>query len=274
MNAKTFFSDRPIAYHPILAKVIGSVTAALFLSQIAYWSDKGFDKDGWIYKTESEMEEETGLSRKEQETARKALVWSGILKEERRGIPARMWYLLDWDALTVLLDEYERTKKENPPDKSPKTRKQVVQNVQTGCAEQTYSTEITTETTSKRESTESPAPNELPEEAKPLWRKFQSSLEKAGDLYANRFYQSFLAQWIARPDIKAFDYAFSRLPEHNDGFRFLRDVRSFNPNPKPRYGNGRSAPPPKEKWVPPTEEEKAAFWRERNALIASRQGTT
>lgn len=146
-SARTFFSDRPVAYHPILAKVVGSVTAALFLSQLAYWSDKGFDKDGWIYKTEAEMEDETGLSRKEQETARKALVWCGVLKEERRGIPARMWYLIDWDALTALLDEYEKAKSESGTNKLPKVRKQVVRNGQTGCAKRTNSTEITTEST-------------------------------------------------------------------------------------------------------------------------------
>lgn len=109
-SAKTFFSDRPIAYHPILAKVCGSVTAALFLSQIAYWSDKGASRDGWIWKTQAEMEDETGLSRSEQETARKKLVALGVLKEERRGVPARMWYLVDWNTLTDLIDKYEQTR--------------------------------------------------------------------------------------------------------------------------------------------------------------------
>lgn len=106
MNAKTFFTDRPIAYHPILAKVFGSVTSALFLSQLGYWSDKGADPSGWIWKTEAEMTEETGLSRSEQQTAREVLVWSGVLQEKRKGVPARMWFKIDWDMLDIALTEY------------------------------------------------------------------------------------------------------------------------------------------------------------------------
>ena len=57
--------DRPVAYHPALVKVAGSVTAALFLSQLLYWHGKGSDPE-WIYKTQADMEEETGLSRREE----------------------------------------------------------------------------------------------------------------------------------------------------------------------------------------------------------------
>ncbi len=31
--------DRPIAFHPVLAKISGSVTAGLMLSQAVYWSN-------------------------------------------------------------------------------------------------------------------------------------------------------------------------------------------------------------------------------------------
>jgi hypothetical protein len=107
LNAKTFFSDRVIAYHPVLAKVFGSVTSALFLSQLGYWSDKGADPSGWIWKTEAEMTEETGLSRSEQQTARDMLVWAGVLHEVRKGVPARMWFKIDWEMLDIALTEYE-----------------------------------------------------------------------------------------------------------------------------------------------------------------------
>jgi len=116
MNAKTFFSDRPIAYHPILAKVLGSVTAALFVSQIGYWSDKGASKDGWIWKTQDEMTDETGLSRYEQETARRIAREKGVLTEQRKGVPARLFYKIDWDALTVLIDEYQQSSMRETPN--------------------------------------------------------------------------------------------------------------------------------------------------------------
>ncbi len=174
MNAKTFFSDRPIAYHPILAKVCGSVTAALFLSQVAYWNDKGFDKDGWIYKTEVQMEEETGMSRKEQENARKRLVWCGILKEERRGIPAKMWYLIDWEALTALLDEFEKTRLSN---KLCETDNQVVPNVQSSSANEAISTEITSQSTSVVEQTTTPEDgNEPTDSATPAEKLVEQSI--------------------------------------------------------------------------------------------------
>jgi hypothetical protein len=111
LNAKLFFSDRPIAYHPILAKVFGSVTAALFLSQIGYWSDKGAHHSGWIWKTEEEMTDETGLSRSEQQTARALLVWTGVLEEKRKGVPARMWFKIDWEMLDIALTEYENERR-------------------------------------------------------------------------------------------------------------------------------------------------------------------
>lgn len=43
-------------------KYTGSFEAALFLSQLLWWSDKGSREDGFIFKTYAEWEEETTLS--------------------------------------------------------------------------------------------------------------------------------------------------------------------------------------------------------------------
>jgi hypothetical protein len=75
--------SRVVAYHPSFAAIAGGVTAGLFLAQLFYWHDKGSDPDGWIYKTQAEWEEETGLSRWEQETARRRL--------RERGLWRRSW---------------------------------------------------------------------------------------------------------------------------------------------------------------------------------------
>lgn len=167
MDAKIFFQDHPIAYHPILAKAFNSVTAALFLSQIAYWNNKGKDPDGWIYKTQVEMQDETGLSRCEQETARALLKRLGVLKEERRGQPARLWYLIDWEKLTNLIAENQQSslrKTRNLDAVKP-----------ANCTETT--TEITTETT--RESAFSEE-NAWPSE--PLAPSAPSLVESTGTL--------------------------------------------------------------------------------------------
>lgn len=97
-------SDRPVAYHPKLARVVG-VKQTIFLCQLLYWDGKGKQPDGWIWKTQAEMEEETGLSRTEQETARKHLRNAGILEEKRAGVPAKLHYRINFDILAEAIEE-------------------------------------------------------------------------------------------------------------------------------------------------------------------------
>ena len=108
--------DRPIAFHRCFVDPTGSITAALMLSQALYWQQRTKDPDGWWYKTREEWREETGMSRWEQEEARKRLRRVGVLREERRGIPARLWYRVDEGQLWALL-----TKTDPPaePDAGP-----------------------------------------------------------------------------------------------------------------------------------------------------------
>ncbi|WKX33950.1 hypothetical protein Q4S50_18290 [Klebsiella pneumoniae subsp. pneumoniae] len=75
--------DRPIAFQRSFIRLDIGVTAALFLSQMIYWTNRS-DDDGWVYKTQEEWEEETGLSRYEQEGARKKLRSIGVLQEKRK----------------------------------------------------------------------------------------------------------------------------------------------------------------------------------------------
>src|SRR5690606_10233062 len=97
--------DRPIAFHRAFVTVTGGVLPALMLSQAFYWHPRGSAADNWFYKTQPEWEKETGLSRWEQETARKKLrqiktsdgvhIW----EEQRRGVPARLFYRVNVLAL-------------------------------------------------------------------------------------------------------------------------------------------------------------------------------
>ena len=63
----------------MLASVLGGVNEARLFQQLAYWSDKGSDPD-WIYKTQKELEEETTLTRTQQEGARRNLRRLGVVK--------------------------------------------------------------------------------------------------------------------------------------------------------------------------------------------------
>jgi DnaD/phage-associated family protein len=84
--------DRPIAYNPAFKRITASTVAGIFLSQAWYWSKRHKEDDGWFFKTGEEWEDETGLTRSEQETARKHCLRVGVMEEKRKGIPATMYY--------------------------------------------------------------------------------------------------------------------------------------------------------------------------------------
>jgi hypothetical protein len=69
-RVKEMLPNRTVAYSPDLARIVGGATIGLFLSQLLFLSDKGANPEGWVYKSEAEMGKETGLSKREQQTAR------------------------------------------------------------------------------------------------------------------------------------------------------------------------------------------------------------
>lgn len=85
--------DIPVSFHRCLVPVTGGITSALMLSQ-AIWTTQALDPtaEGWFMRSQEEWTEETGLSRWEQETARRALRRAGLLEERRFGMPARLWF--------------------------------------------------------------------------------------------------------------------------------------------------------------------------------------
>jgi hypothetical protein len=93
-----------VTYHPRLNRITGSVTATIFLSSLLAWEGSQRDPDGWIYKTRQQMTEDTGLTRTEQDTARRHLVERGLLEQKLKGVPATMHYRLDLDAINDAWD--------------------------------------------------------------------------------------------------------------------------------------------------------------------------
>jgi hypothetical protein len=96
--------DTPITFHRCLIPVSGGVNAALLLSH-AIWTTQALDgeADGWFLKSQEQWAEETGLSRWEQETARRALRDAGLLEERRVGMPARLWFRVRASAVWAAL---------------------------------------------------------------------------------------------------------------------------------------------------------------------------
>jgi hypothetical protein len=96
--------DLPITFHRCLVGVTGSVTAALMLSQAMAWSEQlAPEFEGWFMSSQGDWTEETGLSRWEQETARRVLRNCGLLEERKMGIPARLWFRVNRPRLAAAL---------------------------------------------------------------------------------------------------------------------------------------------------------------------------
>ena len=144
--------DRPIAFHPVLAKISGSVTAGLMLSQAVYWSKvlerTNPDAKGWFYKTQAEWTEEVCMSRWEQDGAKKLLGKLPFWKYERRGAPPKSYYRVDLEKLIEAIAEHvEKPHSRLREYLAPDVEKTSVQNAEKPSS--LKGTETTTETTQR-----------------------------------------------------------------------------------------------------------------------------
>ncbi|MBW2650939.1 MAG: hypothetical protein JRC66_08050, partial [Deltaproteobacteria bacterium] len=121
---------RPVAYYPQIAHFLGDVKTAIFFCQFAYWTGKEKDEDVGIYKTRESLYQETGLSRLEQETARRNLKRKGYLTESYMGLPRKLYFLFDWDKISEDWEEFNQNNQENqhnagnPPTRGRETYRQ------------------------------------------------------------------------------------------------------------------------------------------------------
>lgn len=109
--------DRPIAFHRIFKTITGSTVAAVFLSQVYYWSKNktAISRGGWFIKTCREWEEETGLTRYEQETARRTCKDLGLIVEklQRWNKHATLHFRLNDNRLFELVEKSSSLGKSN-----------------------------------------------------------------------------------------------------------------------------------------------------------------
>ena len=150
--------DRPIAFQRVFIE-FGGVATALFLSQAIYWHKVSTRPGRWFYKTFQEWEMEIGLTRRELEKARKNLKELGILREVKKGIPAKIWYQIDAQTLRKLVnsankkmqERYEKSLKKHPKNVHSTVSAEDITECtnRTSCDVQTVQTitEITTKTT-------------------------------------------------------------------------------------------------------------------------------
>ncbi len=94
-----------IAYHPALADMLGSVNAAILFQQISYWSERTSNPIG-VYKTSEDLAEETGLSYREQTTARKILSERGFMVETNKRLEHRIYFRIEWAAFNAAFEDW------------------------------------------------------------------------------------------------------------------------------------------------------------------------
>jgi hypothetical protein len=133
-KVKDLLPNRTVGYSPDLARAVGGATIGLFLSQLLFLSDKGHNPEGWVYKSEAEMGKETGLSKREQQTARRKLLSLGVIAIMRGGWRNTYHFKVIWEKLYQVIAGIKR------PQNVPTEKIQSIQNRATQ-SDQNVSTE-------------------------------------------------------------------------------------------------------------------------------------
>lgn len=80
-----------------VVKLFG-IETAFFLTNLAEAENMMADEDGWFYQTAETIEEFTTLSRYKQDKCIEDLEKEGILTKDVRGVPAKRYFKLDYEA--------------------------------------------------------------------------------------------------------------------------------------------------------------------------------
>jgi hypothetical protein len=105
---KDMLPNRIVGYSPDLARIVGGATIGLYLSQLLFLSDKGANPDGWVFKSEQEMGKETGLTKREQQSARRKLLSLGVIAIMRGGWKNTYHFKVLWDRLYQVIAGIQR----------------------------------------------------------------------------------------------------------------------------------------------------------------------
>src|ERR671914_657419 len=107
-KVKEMLPNRVVGYSPDLARIVGGATIGLFLSQLLFLSDKGANPESWVYKSEAEMGKETGLTKREQQTARRKLLSLGVITIMRGGWKNTYHFKVLWEKLYQVIAGFQQ----------------------------------------------------------------------------------------------------------------------------------------------------------------------
>ena len=106
--SKLLSTDGFIQVNKTLIKKAGLHEAILIgelCAEYNYWEERNLLEDGFFYSTRDNIEENTGLSEHYQRKALSTLYELGIILIEKRGLPAKNYYKIDFDVLLSILEE-------------------------------------------------------------------------------------------------------------------------------------------------------------------------
>ena len=90
-----------IMTYKCLIKELGTLEAIFLcelISKHKYFEDRDMlDDDGYFYCTYESLNESTGIKRRKLESLRAKFKELGLIDFKRKGIPARIWYKIDYE---------------------------------------------------------------------------------------------------------------------------------------------------------------------------------
>jgi hypothetical protein len=182
---KDMLPNRVVGYSPDLARAVGGATIGLFLSQLLFLSDKGHNSDGWVYKSEAEMGKETGLTKREQQTARRKLLSLGVIAIMRGGWKNTYHFKVIWERLYQVIAGSQQAQNDatEKVERAQNVSTEPVQNVPTQPPEclQNVSTERTQNaaTLNRENNTENKETEKTDRESETVWQKTKEKLQEA-----------------------------------------------------------------------------------------------
>ena len=105
--AKLLSTDGFIQVNKTLIKKVGLHEAILIgelCAEYNYWDGQGKLEDGYFYSTRDNIEDNTGLSEHYQRKAFSHLQELSIISIEKRGLPAKNYYKIDFDKLLSIVE--------------------------------------------------------------------------------------------------------------------------------------------------------------------------
>jgi len=118
-NLKQLTGSVKVTYSPLIASLTGSINSAIFLSQLLYWWER--KANGLLYKTIKEIENETMLSRFQQEQSIKKLKELGIIEVYVIGVPPKRHFGINIEKIKELIEDYNARNSQNEMQETNKS---------------------------------------------------------------------------------------------------------------------------------------------------------